>query len=148
MKKTLINEILGRVCELVLLLGILMIISHKFNLLKWDLFSSASIIFVLGGGLFEMIIRRKFRTKNKKKSKTIIERALIYVHLMPDYQKKYGDLYEFSDNKKLIINCLVYLIVFLYVLIVYLLYTQFGKLALLIYIIPALTNINSFFKQK
>ena len=139
---------MGRLAEILFLLASIIILSYGLDLSKLNIFSLASLIFLMGGALFEAIIRRSIKPQPSKKKKNVFSQALLYIHFMKRFQRIYGDLYNFKDYKELKTNIFVYFTVFIYILITYILFSYFGSISLLVYVIPAITNIISFFKNK
>ena len=140
------SEIIGRMFEILFLLASLSILSYGFNISKLNIFSFASLIFLIGGAIFESAIRRIIKPRSNTKKGAVFLNALLYLHFMPKFQKEYGDLYDFKNTNELKSNILTYLIVFIYILVVYSLLPYVGRLSLLIYLIPAFTNIFSLLK--
>ena len=113
-----------------------------------------SLIFFFGGGIFEFVIMNRFYSKPKENisirdslSKKI-KNAFLWVHKNIDFMKKYNTTIYNFNKVGFLVSFFSYLIVFFYVLIVLFLFGQFSYYGFLIYLIPVLTNLCCFFRQK
>jgi hypothetical protein len=66
---------------------------------------------------------------------------------MAFFQKNYGDMYDFSDDWELRTNVIAYFFVLMYVVVVFGLFQDLGKISLVIYALPAVSNIYSLIKD-
>ena len=142
------EEVTGRLVEFMLLFASLLILSYGLNLSKINIFSFVSFIFLIGGASFEFFIRRTVKRKGHIKKENSFLQAVRYIHFMPGFQKYYGDLYAFRNYKELEVNVLAFFFVFIYILIVWFLFSYVGEASLLIYVLPAITNLVSFFRNR
>jgi hypothetical protein len=111
-----------------------------------------SVIFYGGGGIFEFMIMNYFYSKDKEKiskkdkfSKKI-KNGFLWVHRNCDFIKKYNTtIYNFKGVGQLP-SFTSYLIMLLYVVLAFFLFKKISYYAFIIYTIPIITNIFSFFK--
>ena len=138
------KTILGRFFQFLLILLAAIIIVLNKNII----FVIISIIFLVGGAIYEHILLNKFQNPKAKKSKdSWLYQGFIYTHFMMDFFNKYKEgIYNFSIPKNFLKNLFPYFIVLLYIGILSILFRKFGAWTLLIYLIPAITNIISFWK--
>jgi len=113
-----------------------------------------SIIFYLGGGIFEFIVMNYFYSKGiekiskKDEFSKKIKNGFLWVHKNCDFIEKYNTtIYDFKKIGQLP-SFTSYLIMFLYVAIAFFLFKKVSYYAFIIYTIPVITNISSFFKYR
>ncbi|MBU1245629.1 MAG: hypothetical protein ABIJ20_04605 [Nanoarchaeota archaeon] len=108
-----------------------------------------SLIFFFTAGIFEFLFLNNFVSKKKtsKKPKGIKD-SFLWVHQIINFIKKYNtDIYDFKKVKG-VVAAFSYFIIFLYILVAFLLFKIFSYYGFIIYTIPIITNIYSFFKNK
>lgn len=107
-----------------------------------------SLIFILIGGFAEFIFMKKFHSSRKIRGRLNlnekIKKGFFWVHTNVGDIKKYGtNIYSF-DKIGILPLIVAYLIMLIYVLIALILFRVYGYYGLGIYLIPAITNIYSF----
>jgi len=142
------EEIIGRFFQIIFILAAL--VTMYFGGLR---FLIVSIIFFGSGGAFEFLIMNYFYSKPKKdiskkdKNTTKIKNAFLWIHQNVDFIKKYNTtIYDFNKVGSLICT-LSYLIMFIYVVIALFLFNQFSYYGFMIYLIPIISNVYSFFRN-
>ena len=141
------NEFVGRSYQ-----SLLLIISLGILILSRDLkFMVSSLSFLIFGGLWELIFMERFYTKQIKLKKCnlreSIKYGLMWVHLNANCIKKYGTKLYFFDKLGTLPTFVAYLTMTLYVMIALLLYQNFSYYGLIIYAVPVITNIYSFWRN-
>ena len=142
------EKILGRTYQVLLIL-----ISIGIIILSLDLkFIIISFLFfgVAGGG-WEFITMNKFYAKGikikKENIRESIKYGLLWVHFNIDCIKRYGTKMYYFKKLGSFPTFVSYLTMTLYILTALLLYQTFSYYGLIIYIIPFLTNLYSFWKN-
>ena len=143
------EEIIGRFFQ-IFFIAITFLIMY---LAGWKFFI-ISFIFVACGGAFEFIIINQFYSKQKikiaKKDENItkIKNAFLWVHKTVDFIKRYNaTIYNFNKIGYLV-SSYSYFIMYLYVIIAFFLFKQFSYYGFLIYLVPVISNVFSFFRNK
>ena len=138
--------LIGRFLQfLILLIGIVFVVYPRdFLFLIVSFFG-----FLFFGAVFEEVLMRKVkRPKYNRLKLSPIVQSLMYVHFMVDFFAKCDwSVYNFSESNRFIRNLLVYFIVSFYFVVASLLFSRIGHYALLIYLIPAITNVISFWRH-
>jgi len=115
----------------------------------WTFFLISLGFFAIGGG-YEFAIMNKFYSKekkfNKKSIKEKIKYGFLWVHMITDCIKFHGTKLYSPRKLGFLPIIIAYIIMALYVLLALILY-QFSIYGLLIYLIPAITNTWSFFRN-
>ncbi len=136
-----------------------MLIAFPFVLLALGLmilsknwvFFCASLGFFGMGGIYEFVIMNKFYSKekkfNKKSIKEKIKYGFLWVHMITDCIKFHGTKLYSSRKIGFLPIITSYAIMSLYILTALILYLNFSYYGLLIYLIPVITNIISFWRN-
>ena len=133
---------------------IILIILTIIFLFKETLFQGISLIFILLGGLGEYIFKNKFYSKETNKIsfkdnlKTKIKNGFLWVHANIFYIKKYGTKIYNYEKVGILVSSTAYVIMLIYILAALALYNQFSEYGLLIYLIPIISNLYFFIKNK
>jgi len=135
-------------------LQVLLVIVAFIIMLEGGLiFLIVSAIFFGAGGIFEAIIMSRFhsrpRQKISKRDKISrkIKNAFLWVHKNIEFIEKYDTtVYDF-EKIGILASVSVYAIMLAYITIALILFNKFLYYGFLVYLIPIITNIASFFRH-
>ena len=148
-RKSRCKRFLGQGIQFVILLITILLIIFGWSFYGIKFFT-ISLGFLITAALFEYITLIKIEPKKtKNRLPTPFISAFLYVHFNIDFIRKYSkDFYEFKKSRDLLINSFPYVIIFLYILIASFLFGCINYFSFLIYLIPVITNLISFFSNK